>query len=118
MLQCASVVLPLTRLPGAAPELNPGWVRRRKNTCPEVRYATHRLLKTNEQAPLNTLCHAMTSTPQIKNFQEQLAHVAACKCCSSLNTPSWRDAGAAPSMASLATTPAHCSRSLMLFSSL
>ncbi|WP_178087288.1 hypothetical protein [Pseudomonas sp. C27(2019)] len=39
---------------GAAPELNPGWVHRRKNTCPEVRFATQLL---------------MAITPQIKTFR-------------------------------------------------
>ena len=34
---------------GVAPELNPGWVHRRKNTYPEVRYATQGLLKTVEK---------------------------------------------------------------------
>ncbi|WP_178087287.1 hypothetical protein [Pseudomonas sp. C27(2019)] len=46
---------------GAAPELNPGWVRRRKNTCPEVRYATQLL---------------MAITPQIKNFQKQTSPIS------------------------------------------
>jgi len=63
--------------------LNPGWVHRRKNTCPEVRYATHRLLKTDKQTkPNSTVCHAraiknqQTKTPStlyhaqtIKNWQ-------------------------------------------------
>ncbi len=80
MLQCASVVLPLTRLPGAAPELNPGWVCRRKNTCPEVRYATHRLLKTDKQTkPNSTVCHARAIKNQQTKTPSTLYHAQTIK---------------------------------------
>ena len=75
--ECFGVGVTSEAMDGVAPELNPGWVRRRKNTYPEVRYATYRLLKTNEQTPLNTLYHAMTSTPQIKKPSRTIG-----SCCS------------------------------------
>ena len=51
---------------GVAPELNPGWVRRRKNTYPEVRYATYKLLKADGQAP------ASDYGMQVKNRRKKI----------------------------------------------
>ncbi|MDY0205903.1 MAG: hypothetical protein RBR82_04660 [Pseudomonas sp.] len=37
--KCFGVGVTSEAMDGAAPELNPGWVRRRKNTQPEARHA-------------------------------------------------------------------------------
>ncbi len=37
--ECFGVGVVSEAMDGAAPELNPGWVHRRINTCPEVRHA-------------------------------------------------------------------------------
>ena len=47
--ECFGVGVTSEAMDGVAPELNPGWVHRRINTYPEVRYATQGLLKIVEK---------------------------------------------------------------------
>ena len=70
--ECFGVGVTSEAMDGAAPELNPGWVHRRKNTYPEVRYATQELLKPTN-SPKNTLCHAQAIKNQQTNTPSTLS---------------------------------------------
>src|SRR5690554_246581 len=76
---------------GEAPELNPGWVRRRINSCLEVRHALHKRAKPRSKAS-NRLYACRTALVLF------FPHETSCL-----------DSGAAPSMATLATAPARYS---------
>ena len=41
---------------GAAPELNPGWVHRRINTCPEVRHAQNVFVSSSKKVKYSERC--------------------------------------------------------------
>ena len=76
---------------GEAPELNPGWVHRRMNSCLEVRHALHKRAKPRSKA---------------------MSKLYACRTALLLFFPQ-RDIlsrfGRSPSLATLATAPARCS---------
>ena len=57
--ECFGTSVTSVAMDGAAPELNPGWVHRRKNTYPEVRYAQYVCI--TKRKVLSILCARRTA---------------------------------------------------------
>ena len=84
--ECFGVGVMSVAMDGAAPELNPGWVRRRINTYPEVRHTQESLAK--QRADMCTCRTAlMLLFPQLvilAKFERYAILGYACRCISAV----------------------------------